>query len=143
MKFSIVVNMDRFDPSQDMREVAKQRLELVRIADQGGFDVAWTAEHHTIEVTIARADPVPWNRTNRRCAAARCPWLFCGTTDAPSLRGSTSTGTASLGHRRRRSHPHRNICSQWVGRRCSRSPTDERRSTAAPLGPFGSTGKAP
>ncbi|MEM7171859.1 MAG: LLM class flavin-dependent oxidoreductase [Pseudomonadota bacterium] len=53
MKFSIVVNMDRFDPDTDMRDVAKQRLELVRLADQGGFDIAWTAEHHTIEVTVA------------------------------------------------------------------------------------------
>lgn len=53
MRFSIVVNLDRFNPSQDMREISRQRLELVRIADQGGFDIAWTAEHHTIEVTIA------------------------------------------------------------------------------------------
>lgn len=53
MKFSIVINMDRFDPGQDMREVLKQRLELVKIADEGGFEIAWTAEHHTLEVTIA------------------------------------------------------------------------------------------
>lgn len=53
MRFSIVVNLDRFDPSVDMREVAAQRLELVQIADAGGFEVAWTAEHHTIEATIA------------------------------------------------------------------------------------------
>ena len=53
MKFSIAVNMDRFDLNQDMREVVRQRLELVQIADQGGFDIAWTAEHHSIEVAIA------------------------------------------------------------------------------------------
>ena len=53
MKFSIVVNMDRFDPATDMREVAGRCLELVRLADQGGFEIAWTAEHHAIEVTIA------------------------------------------------------------------------------------------
>lgn len=58
MKFSIVVNLDRFDPGQDMRDVVRQRLELVQIADRGGFDIAWTAEHHTIEVTIA---PNPLN----------------------------------------------------------------------------------
>ena len=53
MKFSIVVNMDRFDPATDMRDVAGRCLELVRLADQGGFEIAWTAEHHAIEVTIA------------------------------------------------------------------------------------------
>ena len=53
MKFSIVVNMDRFDPATEMRDVAGRCLELVRLADQGGFEIAWTAEHHAIEVTIA------------------------------------------------------------------------------------------
>lgn len=53
MKFSIVINMDRFDPSEDIREVVKQRLELVRLADEGGFEIAFTAEHHTIEVTVS------------------------------------------------------------------------------------------
>ena len=53
MKFSIVVNMDRTDPAQDMREVVRDCLELVQIADEGGFDIAFTAEHHTIEVTIS------------------------------------------------------------------------------------------
>ncbi len=53
MKFSIVINMDRFDSSQSMKDVLQQRLELVQIADEGGFDIAWTAEHHTIEATIA------------------------------------------------------------------------------------------
>lgn len=53
MKFSIVVNMDRFEPNKNMLETVQNCLELVQIADQGGFDIAWTAEHHTIEVTIS------------------------------------------------------------------------------------------
>ena len=53
MKFSIAVNMERFEPHQDMREVAAEALNLVRIADDGGFEIAWAAEHHTIELTIA------------------------------------------------------------------------------------------
>ena len=52
MKFSIAVNMERCDPSQDMREVARNALELVQLAEQGGFEIAWAAEHHTIEITI-------------------------------------------------------------------------------------------
>jgi flavin-dependent trigonelline monooxygenase, oxygenase component len=53
MKFAISVTMERFDPSEDMRNVAARALELVKIADQGGFEIALTAEHHTIEFTIS------------------------------------------------------------------------------------------
>ncbi|WP_317056887.1 LLM class flavin-dependent oxidoreductase [Roseovarius rhodophyticola] len=53
MKFSIVVNMARFDTTKSMEEVAAEALELVKIADQAGFDIIWTAEHHTIELTIS------------------------------------------------------------------------------------------
>lgn len=53
MKFSLVVNMDRTDPSQDMRDVVKECLELAQIADEGGFEIIFTAEHHTIEATVA------------------------------------------------------------------------------------------
>jgi alkanesulfonate monooxygenase SsuD/methylene tetrahydromethanopterin reductase-like flavin-dependent oxidoreductase (luciferase family) len=53
MKFSLSVQMERLDPAQDMAEVARNALELVRMADQGGFEIAWTPEHHTIEMTAA------------------------------------------------------------------------------------------
>jgi len=53
LRFSISVSLERFDPNADMRMVAAQALELVQIAEHGGFDIAWTPEHHTIEFTIA------------------------------------------------------------------------------------------
>ena len=53
MKFSISVSLERFDPNLDMRRVAAHALELVQIAEAGGFEIAWTPEHHTIEFTIA------------------------------------------------------------------------------------------
>ncbi len=53
MKFSTVINMARFDTSRSMDDVAAEALDLVKIADQGGFDIVWTAEHHTIELTIS------------------------------------------------------------------------------------------
>ena len=53
MKFSVVVNMARFDASKSMSEVAAEALDLVKLADQAGFDIIWTAEHHTIELTIS------------------------------------------------------------------------------------------
>ena len=53
MKFSISISLERFDPSTDMRDVNTRALELVQMADEGGFEIAWTPEHHTIEFTIA------------------------------------------------------------------------------------------
>jgi alkanesulfonate monooxygenase SsuD/methylene tetrahydromethanopterin reductase-like flavin-dependent oxidoreductase (luciferase family) len=52
VNFSIAVNMERFAATQDMQEVAREALELVTLADQGGFETAWAAEHHTIELTV-------------------------------------------------------------------------------------------
>ena len=53
MKFSLAIDLTRGDPSIDMREVARNTMDLVRMADEGGFEVVWAAEHHAIEMTIA------------------------------------------------------------------------------------------
>lgn len=55
MRFNLVINMERYSPDQDMREVARHTTEMVEMADAGGFDIAWAAEHHAIEMTIAPA----------------------------------------------------------------------------------------
>lgn len=53
MKFSISVNMNRFSDQTAMTDVVRDTLELVKMADQGGFETAWASEHHCIEMTIA------------------------------------------------------------------------------------------
>ena len=53
MRFTLVINMERMGPDADMTEVADHTLEMVRMADEGGFDIVWAAEHHAIEMTIA------------------------------------------------------------------------------------------
>jgi len=55
MKFSLAVNLERMSPSTDMKEVTHHTLEMVQIAEAGGFDIAWAAEHHAIEMTIGPA----------------------------------------------------------------------------------------
>ena len=50
MQFSIAVNMARTAPGQDVRRVVREMLELVQLAESGGFEIAWAAEHHTIEL---------------------------------------------------------------------------------------------
>lgn len=53
MQFSISVSLERFSPDRDMRTVVAEALELIQIAEEGGFEIAWTSEHHTIELTIS------------------------------------------------------------------------------------------
>ncbi|MFQ5566034.1 MAG: LLM class flavin-dependent oxidoreductase [Paracoccaceae bacterium] len=53
MKFQLAINMERMTPDTDMREVERHTLEMVQMADAGGFDIAWAAEHHALEMTIA------------------------------------------------------------------------------------------
>jgi flavin-dependent trigonelline monooxygenase, oxygenase component len=53
MKFQLAINLERMDASLDMRAVAAHTLEMVQMADAGGFSIAWAAEHHALEMTIA------------------------------------------------------------------------------------------
>ncbi len=53
MKFQLAINLERMDDSLDIRAVARHTLEMVQLADAGGFAIAWAAEHHALEMTIA------------------------------------------------------------------------------------------
>jgi alkanesulfonate monooxygenase SsuD/methylene tetrahydromethanopterin reductase-like flavin-dependent oxidoreductase (luciferase family) len=53
MKFAVSLTMERFSPSVPMSATMSNVLELAKIADSGGFETIWTAEHHTIECTIS------------------------------------------------------------------------------------------
>lgn len=53
MKFHIAINLERMSDQTDMRAVRDHTLEMVQMADTAGFEVAWAAEHHALEMTIA------------------------------------------------------------------------------------------
>lgn len=53
MKFQLTINLERMDDSIDMPAVIRHTLEMVQIADRGGFNIVWAAEHHALEMTIA------------------------------------------------------------------------------------------
>ena len=53
MKFQLAINMERLTPDADMTDVERHTLEMVQMADDGGFEIAWAAEHHALEMTIA------------------------------------------------------------------------------------------
>ena len=53
MKFQLAINLERMDDSMDMNTVARHTLDMVQMAEQGGFNIVWAAEHHALEMTIA------------------------------------------------------------------------------------------
>ncbi len=53
MKFQLAINLERIDDSMDMNDVARHTLEMVQMAEEGGFEIVWAAEHHALEMTIA------------------------------------------------------------------------------------------
>lgn len=53
MKFQLAINLERITDDISMEEVARHTLEMVQMADEGGFNIAWAAEHHALEMTIA------------------------------------------------------------------------------------------
>jgi alkanesulfonate monooxygenase SsuD/methylene tetrahydromethanopterin reductase-like flavin-dependent oxidoreductase (luciferase family) len=53
MKFQLAINLERMNDSADMDAVARHTLEMVQIAERGGFNIVWAAEHHALEMTIA------------------------------------------------------------------------------------------
>lgn len=53
MKFHIAINLERMDASADMAAVRDHTLAMVQMADRAGFEIAWAAEHHALEMTIA------------------------------------------------------------------------------------------
>ena len=53
MKFHLAINLERMSPKTDMLAVRDHTLDMVRMADAAGFETAWAAEHHALEMTIA------------------------------------------------------------------------------------------
>ncbi len=53
MKFHLAINLERMDDQTDIRAVRDHTLEMVQMADAAGFEIAWAAEHHALEMTIA------------------------------------------------------------------------------------------
>jgi len=53
MKFHLAINLERMNDQTDMLAVRQHTLEMVQMADAAGFEIAWAAEHHALEMTIA------------------------------------------------------------------------------------------
>ena len=53
MKFQLAINIERMDETWNMQKVMDHTIEMVQMAEAGGFEVVWSAEHHALEMTIA------------------------------------------------------------------------------------------
>ncbi len=53
MKFQLAYNLERNDNTLSVSEVMRHTLEIIQIADRGGFHIVWAAEHHAIEMNMA------------------------------------------------------------------------------------------
>lgn len=53
MKFHLAINLERMDDTTCMKAVRDHTIDMVKMADKAGFEVAWAAEHHALEMTIA------------------------------------------------------------------------------------------
>jgi len=93
LKFSIAVNMERYRASDDIRRVAAHALDLVKLAEQGGFEIAWAAEHHSIELVIA---PNPFSLLTHWAAHTRTIRLGTAVIVAPYWHPIRAAGEAAL-----------------------------------------------
>ncbi len=53
MKFQLAINLERLEHGIEMEKVEAHTLDMVQMADRGGFETVWAAEHHALEMTIA------------------------------------------------------------------------------------------
>ena len=53
MKFHIAINLERMNAQTEMAAVRDHVIDMIQMADEAGFEVAWAAEHHALEMTIA------------------------------------------------------------------------------------------
>jgi alkanesulfonate monooxygenase SsuD/methylene tetrahydromethanopterin reductase-like flavin-dependent oxidoreductase (luciferase family) len=93
MKFALTLYMERYSDTESMGQAAENALELVKIAEEGGFDVVFTAEHHTIELT---ASPNPFVTLAYWAANTSRIRLGTGVVSAPYWNPIRLAGEAAL-----------------------------------------------
>ena len=59
MDFGLFVPCHRFDASLSVKELYDQVLEMVKLADEAGFNTVWFPEHHLVQY-YASPSPLMW-----------------------------------------------------------------------------------
>ena len=55
MRFSLAINLERSHPDEDMAVLNRHMMEMVQLAEDSEFDIAWVSEHHALEQNISPA----------------------------------------------------------------------------------------
>lgn len=93
MKFSLFVHMERLEPGTPHAALFREVEDLVRLAEDAGFEAAWIGEHHGMEFTIA---PNPFIHLAHLGARTRRIRLGTGTVIAPFWHPVRLAGEAGL-----------------------------------------------
>ena len=93
MKFHIAINLERMDDTIDMSAVRDHTIEMSQMADKAGFEVAWAAEHHALEMTIA---PNPFQIMTWWAAHTDNIRLGCGVANASYWHPINLAGEAAM-----------------------------------------------
>ena len=93
MKFHLALNLERTSPEQDMRALAAHTLDMIKLADQAGFEIAWAAEHHALEMTIA---PNPFQLLTWWAQHTQRIRLGCGVANAAYWHPINLAGEAAM-----------------------------------------------
>ena len=93
MKFQIAINLERMNDQTDMRKVRDHTLEMVQMADEAGFEIAWAAEHHALEMTIA---PNPFQLMTWWADHTKNIRLGCGVANAAYWHPVNLAGEAAM-----------------------------------------------
>lgn len=93
MKFHIAINLERMDSHADMASVRDHTLDMVKMADDAGFTIAWAAEHHALEMTIA---PNPFQLLTWWATHTKNIRLGCGVANAAYWHPINIAGEAAM-----------------------------------------------
>lgn len=93
MKFHLAINLERMSPDISMKEVRDHTIDMVKMADQAGFEIAWAAEHHALEMTIA---PNPFQILTWWAMETSNIRLGCGVANAAYWHPINIAGEAAL-----------------------------------------------
>ncbi|MCW7552929.1 LLM class flavin-dependent oxidoreductase [Endozoicomonas gorgoniicola] len=93
MKFSLFLHMERYNHDKPHQELLDELVELVQIAEAGGFDKVWIGEHHAMEFTIG---PNPFSFLAYLASLTKNIRLGVGTAVAPFWHPIKLAGEAAL-----------------------------------------------
>ena len=93
MKFHLAINLERKSTDTPMADVRHHVEDTIRMADEAGFEIAWAAEHHALEMTIA---PNPFQILTWWAGITKIIRLGCGVANAAYWHPINLAGEAAL-----------------------------------------------